>query len=305
MPLNKNQPNQTVRNIFLVIGLILIIALVVVAVNMSKTSDGNLVSPAIAVIPLKGEINVDTSTEIIKNIKDADKDITVSAIIFEIDSPGGTVLASKEIATAVKNAKKPTVAWIREVGASGAYWAASATDKIVADPASITGSIGVTGSYLQYSGLMEKYGVTYERLVSGQYKDAGTEYKDLTPAERTYLQAKIDTINGMFIDAISQNRNMPKETVAKLATGEIFLGVEAQQNGLVDVLGQKAEAQKTAEQLAGITNSRLVEIGATKGFWELMSQQMQSISYWIGKGIGDGLNPMAQQGDLVIKAEIN
>ena len=304
MPLNKNQPNPTVRNIFLVIGLISIIALVVVAVKMSNTSDGNLVSPAIAVIPLKGEINIDTSTEIIKNIKNADKDITINAIIFEIDSPGGTVLASKEIATAVKNTRKPTVAWIREVGASGAYWAASATDMIVADQASITGSIGVTGSYLQYSGLMEKYGVTYERLVSGQYKDTGSEYKDLTSAERTYLQAKIDTINGMFIDAISQNRNMPKETVTKLATGEIFLGVEAKEKGLIDVLGQKAEAQKAAEELAGIKNSRLVEIGATKGFWELVSQQMQSVSYWIGKGIGDGLNPMAQQGDLVIKAEL-
>jgi len=301
MPLMDHQIQM--RSIMLIFGLIIAAALGFIAIMLSGSE--SMISPGIAVIPVSGEINLDMAAQVIKEIKDADEDITISAIILEINSPGGTVLASREIADAVKDTEKPVVAWIRETGASGAYWVASASDKIVADPASITGSIGVIGSYMQYSGLMQKYGVTYERLVSGKYKDTGSEYKELTPDERAYLQKKIDTIKEMFVIEVSQNRNLPKETVDKLATGEIFLGTEAQQSGLVDVLGGKEVAQKSAEALAGITNSRLVDKGQAVSFLDLLGAKMGSIAYNVGRGIGDSWNPLAGANqDFTLVAEM-
>ena len=107
---------------------------------------------------------------------------------MEINSPGGSAVASDEIATAVKNAKKPVISLIREVGASGGYWVASASDYIIANRMSITGSIGVISSYLEFSGLMEKYGVGYERLVAGENKDLLTPYKKLEADQKALVQ---------------------------------------------------------------------------------------------------------------------
>ena len=120
------------------------------------------------------------SSDIVNFIQQANADSSIKAILLEIDSPGGSPVASAEIAEAVRNSNKTVVAWIRDSGTSGAYWAASAAYKIVAHPLSITGSIGVIGSYLDYAGLLERFNVTYERLVSGQYKDIGSPYKELT-----------------------------------------------------------------------------------------------------------------------------
>jgi len=177
---------------------------------------------------------------------------------------------------------------------------------IVADPASMTGSIGVTGSYLQFSGLMDTYGVTYERLVTGQFKDTGSQYKTLTTEERAYLQAKLDTINGIFIDAVSANRNLDRSYVASLATGEIFLGSEAVDKGLVDILGGKNEAQLVAQQLAGISSSRLVTMQENPtGLAGFFSSGSQTLAYWIGRGIGDSWSPLTSSQDTFeLKAEL-
>lgn len=293
MPLIRKEAEMSLRNVLLICGVIVIIMLGIAGFVLTKDIDGNLISPRIAVIPLKGEITSDMATDFIKTFDKADEDITISAIIIDINSPGGAVAPSRELAVAVKNAKKPVVALIGETGASGGYWVASSADKIVADPISITGSIGVIGSYLQYSGLMEKYGVTYERLVSGKFKDAGSQYKDLTDDERAYLQGKIDIIQNLFVSDIAVNRNMPTESVSKLATGEIFFGTEAKNLGLIDILGGKPEAQKTAEELAGITSSHLVDMAPGKGVFSLLGVNMEQIAYFVGKGIGDSFNPTA------------
>src|SRR3989344_1799252 len=139
----------------------------------------------IAVIPIQGAIvgqssvgfttasSVQSST-IVQFIKEAQADDSVKGILLEINSPGGTVVASKEIVQAVKNSEKPVVAYIREIGTSGAYWVASASDHIVADELSLTGSIGVISTFLEFSRLIEDYGVTYEGLKTGKYKDVGS-----------------------------------------------------------------------------------------------------------------------------------
>ncbi len=305
------------KKIILSIIIIGILALAALYIIFRPSTEEDLTSSAIAVISINGPISIEESggsllspetgtgsNTIAELIKKAEKAPEVKAIIFEINSPGGTVVASEEMANAVKSAKKPTVALMREVAASGGYWVASACDKIVADPATITGSIGVTGSYLQYSGLMEKYGITYERLVSGQYKDTASPYKELTPAERDMMMKKINSINSLFINAISQNRNLNKSYVSSLATGEIFLGTEAKELGLVDYLGGAGEAKAVAEQLANVTKSRLVSYEKKKTLWDVLKSSSTASAYWMGRGIGDAWNLLSEKESTAIKAEL-
>ncbi|MCX8147084.1 MAG: signal peptide peptidase SppA, partial [Candidatus Woesearchaeota archaeon] len=185
--------------------------------------------------------------------EDAEKDSQIKAILLDINSPGGSAVATDEIANAIKRCNKTTVAVIRETGTSGAYWIASAADYVIANRMSVTGSIGVIGSYFELSGLLERYNITYERLVSGEYKDIGTPFKELTLEERKKLQGIIDEIHEDFINAIAENRNMSKEKIKEIATGEFFTGKKAKELGLVDELGGMDEAEKYIEKKLNIT----------------------------------------------------
>ncbi len=289
----------------LVISLIILIIIFSIAL-IAKVSSNLSLAPAIAVIPIQGEIGIDGSADpitISKLIEKADKDITIKAIIFEINSPGGSVVASKEIANSIKRAQKPTVAWIREVGASGAFWAATSADKIVADPTSMTGSVGVEASYIDFAKAMDKYGITYNRLVSGELKDTGSPYKELSAKEKEYLMGKVITIKDIFVASIAANRNLTFEYVDEKATGEVWLGSEAKDMGFVDVLGGKAEAQAVAQQLANITKSRLVTMEQPKPLLaDLLTGNMQSMAYWIGRGIGDSWTALASNSKLQMDA---
>jgi protease IV len=262
--------------------------------SMQDESYGN-----VAVVPIKGVIMssqgtglfdpeaADSST-IINFIEKADSDPSIKAIMLDIDSPGGSPVATDEIARAVKNANKTTIAVIHETGASGAFWVATAADTVVANPMSVVGSIGVYSSYLDFSGLMQKYGVTYNRVVGGQYKDMGSPYKELTPEEQTILQSKIDKIHMRFIKAVAENRNLSVERVTQLSTGEFFLGEEAKEYGFVDILGGKEEAITHLEKKLNITVS-LVEYHQKESFLSMLSSLMAQQSYRIGEGIGHGI----------------
>ena len=259
----------------------------------------NPIADKIAIIPIYGIITISgdsggilssgssTSSEVITAfIKKANEDPQIKGIILEINSPGGEVVASEEIAQAVKNSKKPVVAWIREVGASGAYWIASASSVIVADRLSITGSIGVLASYLEFSGLFEKYGITYQKLTSGELKDTGTPFRSLQDNEKEILQKKLDLIQEIFITEVAQNRKLPEQSVRELATGMFYLGLEAKQNGLIDVIGSKQEAIDQVKRLAGIKEAELVSFQKKTTFFDLLSTLSYQNSFYIGQGIG-------------------
>ncbi|MBN2454668.1 signal peptide peptidase SppA [Candidatus Woesearchaeota archaeon] len=221
----------------------------------------------VAVIKLHGVISVDddslfssgaSSGQIVDMIELAEESDEIAAILIDINSPGGSAAASEEVASAIREAKKPTIALIRDVGASGAYWAASAADTIIASPVSITGSIGVSASYLEFSGLFEDYGVGYERLVSGQYKDMGSPYRNLTAEEREIMQVLIDDIQEHFIASVAENRNMEAEKMRELATGMVYTGRQAKELGLVDILGDKSTAEALLKE-KGIEEVDFVE----------------------------------------------
>lgn len=230
----------------------------------------------VAVIEISGEIGakgifgagVDPD-EIIKLIEQAEKNNRIDAMLIEINSPGGSAVGSEEIARAVKESTKLSIALIRDVGASGAYWVASAADIVIASPASLTGSIGVTASYLEFTGLLEKYGVSYEELKAGEYKDIGSPFRTLTKEEREMFQKRLDELHEYFVNSVSKNRNLDEDQTKQISTAMFYLGSEAKQLNLVDVLGGKKEAEEIIKTRLGVKRVNFVEYRRAKGFFEL------------------------------------
>lgn len=304
----------TMNNKWLTIILVIAV-LYIVSMGISFFYDGNHEGNTIAVIPISGPIMYEesgslfgggssaTPDTIVSFINSANKNPDVKGIILDINSPGGTVLASKEIANAVKKSDKPVIAVIHEVGASGAYWIASASDYIIADELSITGSIGVIGSYLEFSDLFDKYGITYERLVGGKYKDAGSPYTDLTPEERKLLQAKIDLIHEAFIKEVATNRNMSVSDVRKSATGIFYLGSEAKDLGLIDELGNNDNALAKMKELTNSTELTFVTYKHEPSLLDYFNVMTNANAYAFGEGFAHEMAKVSLNNNLQVRAQ--
>lgn len=223
--------------------------------------------------------------ELIDFIKKADARPELRAIVLDISSPGGSAVASQMVADAVANANKTVYAFIREQGTSGAYWVASASDKIIAHELSATGSIGVISSYLEFSGLLQDYNVTYQRLVAGKYKDIGTPFRKLTPEEEQILQKKLDVIHDAFITAVAENRHLPKEKVTALATGMFYLGKEAKEMGLVDELGDEESVTALLKKDLQLDDVQYVDYKKQKTFFDILERLATGFGFWVGRGI--------------------
>jgi len=262
--------------------------------QIAKSKDGLLPQDEIAIINIEGELSTlqqypfglqaHSTQAILENLKEAKESNNIKAVILVINSPGGTVIASKEIAEAVETLDKPIIAVIREIGTSGAYWVAASADKIIADELSITGSIGVTSSYLEFSGLMEKYGVSYEQLSVGKYKELGSPFKPLTEEERSLLDKKITTIHNIFLNRIQEKREL--KDIERIKTGEFFLGIEAFDLGLIDQFGNLQTAIEEAKKLANIPDAKIRTLERKQDLFNLLSQFSSEASYNIGRGIG-------------------
>ncbi|MEM3126513.1 MAG: signal peptide peptidase SppA [Candidatus Woesearchaeota archaeon] len=282
--------------VLVLFGLLMISSLTALIFSVALFGTSFPAEGNVALIPITGEISTDgsesswgeittSSTDVMSFIEEAEKNNEIKAILFEIDSPGGSAVASKEIVDAIKQAKKPKVAVIRELGASGAYWAASATDHIIADELSVTGSIGVLSSYLEFSGLMEKYGVKYHELTGGRYKDAGSPFKSLEPDEELLLKQKINRIHSIFIDSVAQNRNLSREKVEEVADGMFLLGIEAKEAGLVDEIGNRKTAEIWIKQRTNLTEVTYAEYVHEPTLLETLSKLKNQNSFWTGRGI--------------------
>ena len=240
-----------------------------------------------------------SSKDFVKELKALDADAKVKGIIIEIDSPGGTAVASNEIADAIRNLNKTNYAVIREVGASGAYWVSSASDKIFASSLSITGSIGVIASYLQFSELFEKYGVEYERLVAGDKKDIGSPFRELNKNERNILQKKLDLMHEIFIQEVAENRGLNVSYVKGLSDGEFYLGKEALDLGLVDVLGSREDAVEMMKEELGMDDLAVVE---KKRKISLTDVLLGNMAYNFGIGFAKGLSEFELENKFEIVA---
>jgi protease-4 len=242
--------------------------LILLILYASLFSSGMPFGNKIAIINIRGVISSSpdlltetfTLQEAFSLFKRVEDDQSIKGVLLIIDSPGGSVVASREIAYALREIKKPKVCWLGDIATSGAYWIASSCDRIVADPLTITGSIGVSASYLEFSKLFEKYGVTYEQITSGERKDMGSPFRNLTEEEREKLQYMTNEIFTYFLNDIKERRNLIKWQIDKISSGDIFLGKDAVSLGLVDSLGTLSDAKEIVKKLVGLNNIEFIEI---------------------------------------------
>lgn len=201
----------------------------------------------------EGNVLVDqtSSDDIAFLISQADKDESIKAIILEVDSYGGSALAGEEISKALKLAKKPTVALIRDYGVSAGYWAATGADRIFASENSDVGSIGATMSYLDNVKQNQKEGFTYNQLSSGKFKDTGDPNKPLTDEEVNLLMRDVKIMQQNFIKAVAINRNLDVSKVEGLSDGSSMLGKMALENGLIDQVGGMEEVKNYLKEKIG------------------------------------------------------
>ncbi|MEC4670167.1 MAG: signal peptide peptidase SppA [Nitrospirota bacterium] len=208
----------------------------------------------IALIRIEGVIL--DSKETVRELKEFGESSTVKAIVLRIDSPGGGVVPSQEIHDAVKRVRnknnKTVVASMGTVAASGGYYIASATDRIMANPGTLTGSIGVIMELTNLQGLFKKIGVENVVVKSGRYKDIGSPFRKMTPEDRRILQAVMDDVHGQFIEAVAEGRSLDISEVRRLADGRIFTGRQAKDVKLVDELGNLDDAIRLAADMVGI-----------------------------------------------------
>jgi len=196
--------------------------------------------------------DIASSETVVDYINQIEEDDYMKAIIVEIDSYGGSPVASEEIMNALKRAAKPTIAVIREGAASGAYLIASAADRIYASEVSDVGSIGVTISYLDYSQQNNKEGIIYQQLSSGKFKDTGDPDKELTSEEKELFMRDINILHEAFVKRVAENRGLDIEKVEKLADGSTMLGKAAKENGLIDEIGDINDAKNWIREELGI-----------------------------------------------------
>lgn len=208
----------------------------------------------VALITVEGVIL--DSKDVIEQLDKHRTNPSVKAIVLRINSPGGGVAPSQEVYEELLKTrqvnKKPIVASVGSLAASGGYYIASAADLIVANPGSITGSIGVLLQVPNISGLLQKIGVKSVVVKSGEHKDLASPTREMTDAERAILQRMLDDVHNQFIDVVATRRQMDRRKVEAMADGRIFSGREAQSLGLVDQLGNLQDAIERAATLAGI-----------------------------------------------------
>jgi protease-4 len=217
-----------------------------------------LAEPKIAVIPILGVLT--DAQGVLEELERYKERADVKALVFRIDSPGGTVVAAQEIYSEIRKlrGKKKTLSSMGNVAASGGYYVASATEEILANPGTITGSIGVISEYANVQDLLKKIGFKSTVLKSGRFKDVGSPLREMTAEEGVYLQGLLENIHHQFIRDVAQGRQKTVEEIEPLSDGRVFTGEQAKEIGLVDRLGNFQDALDRAAELAGIEGKPVI-----------------------------------------------
>lgn len=237
---------------FLLFFFVLFIIVTVVSLLFVLLQKNVPLGEKVALIRIEGPIL--DAKDTIDELKEYLKDASVKAIVLRIDSPGGAVAPSQEIYEEVRKAvaRKKIVVSMGSVAASGGYYIASPATRIIANPGTLTGSIGVIMEIPNIEGLMNKIGVKTEVIKSGTHKDLASIFRGIKKEEREILQNVLDNVHEQFIRAVAEGRNMLPDDVKKIADGRIFTGEQALEAGLIDELGNLEDSIKTAAKLAGI-----------------------------------------------------
>ena len=218
----------------------------------SNNSSGMSLGPKVGLVEIEGIIY--DSKEAVNKLERLRKRDDINAIVIRVDSPGGTVAPTQEIYTKVKkvNEEKPVIISVGTVAASGGYYVALGGRKILVNPGSIIGSIGVRFDYPVATELMEKIGLQYQTFKSGDLKDAGSPTREVTDKDREFFESVIKDIQSQFVQALTENRNIDLNELEMITDGRIFTGLQSVELSLVDSIGTLEDAVSLAGVLGGI-----------------------------------------------------
>jgi protease-4 len=226
-----------------------------------------------------------------EELKKAEDDSKVRALVVRINSPGGTVTASdivyRELELFRQRAKIPVVAALMDVAASGGYYVALAADTIVAHPTTVTGSIGTIMVNVNAEGLMQKIGVAATTIKSGEHKDMGSPFRTLTDEERKIFQGVIDDLHRQFVAKVVERRRLAADAARRLADGRVFTAEQALTHGLIDRVGYMPDALDLARQAAGVSEAKVVVYRRPR--------QYRATYYARAEGAGGGLEASVSQ----------
>jgi len=248
------------------------------------TSTGNIWEDGVAVIRIEGvivsgkepDLALTTSgnaysESIIERLERADSDPAVKAIVLRVNSPGGGIVATDEIYTALKKLEKPVVASMGEMAASGGYYVSCAAGEIIANPATLTGSIGVISTVPNFEELLDKIGIEMLVIKSGTMKDELSPYREPTEEEIALWQAITDEAYEQFLGVVVEERELDPEEAREMADGRVYTGQQALDLGLVDRLGNLPDAIELAAELGGIEGEpRVIEYQRTPSLMEML-----------------------------------
>lgn len=239
----------------------------------------------VAVIEINGVIVGDESSPglfggetvgartVMSQIRQVSKNPEIKAVVLRMNSPGGSAAASQEITDEIVRLKSQGVNIVTSMGdvaASGAYWIASASDKIVANPGTITGSIGVIMQSHNYVGLYEKLGIDSDTIKSGAYKDMGSPERPMSEEERRIFQSMVDDTFLQFVETVSKGRNVSPEAIKEL-NGRVLTGRQAMKAGLVDQMGNFFDAVSLAGEISGLgKNPRVLNLTPQSQWWRIL-----------------------------------
>jgi protease-4 len=281
----KKHPLRVGLALFLGLALVFFLA---VLFSTSIQSGSLFSETGIALVKIEGVIA--DSREVVEELKKYRDDPSIKAILLRIDSPGGGVVPSQEIYGEVKkirkDGRKKVVTSMGNVAASGGYYIASASDRIMANPGTLTGSIGVIMELANVEGLLKKIGVETLTIKSGRHKDIGSPFRAMQPEEREFLEKLLKDVHEQFIQAVSEGRGLPREKVREVADGRIFSGRQAKEMNLVDDLGSLQDAIHLTAGLVGIEGEpRVVETRKRASWLDFLRSQ------WTGRWAGVEVSP--------------
>lgn len=287
-------------------GVVFVISLGFAGLFVSQRIASSLISPYnTAEVAVSGPITREGPTgfvpspgfpaeRIVDAIERADEDRGVDALVMRLNTPGGQVVPSDDIRRAVEEFDGPTVAYATDTCASGGYWIASACDEIHARDTSLVGSIGVLGSRVNAKEAADKLGLEYERLVAGRYKDAGTPLKETEEEEREYLQGIIDGFYDEFVGRVAEGRGMGEEEI-RGTEARVYLGKEAQEEGLVDHVGTREDMEDRLEEIVG-EEPEIREFTPARSFREQVGTSAGALAYSFGAGVASVLDEKEFEG---------
>ena len=277
-----------VRTLLWIVGGVL---LLIVLMNIFSTDMDLSGEDRIALIRIEGAIL--DAQETVGDINEFGRSPAVKAIVLRIDSPGGGVVPSQEIHDAVKRVKleqnKKVVVSMGTVAASGGYYIAAATDHIMANPGTLTGSIGVIMELANLEGLFQKVGVQSIVVKSGRHKDLASPFREMSKEDRAILQSVMDDVHQQFIQAVADGRSLSMKDAEALADGRIFTGRQAKDLKLVDELGNLDDAIQVAADMVGMTGQpKVVEPKRRFSFRELLESKV--LTQWLNIDFHRGIN---------------